>query len=144
MPEHATDRPVDATGTRRRVQALARRLAGGQVPPDFADRVRRLYDQLWNVTPVGLAADRARAAARRFGWVSPLAWDDHEIDVPAATPDLGERTGTRAQALTEDSDWLLRFGYPFDVAAERLGITPASLKRARERAREAARQAVAA
>ena len=160
---------VDATGTRRRIQALGfightRAALAAQlgttadhltyalyqphVPEDLARRVRRVYNELWDVVPAGAAADRARASARHNRWVSPLAWDDDDIDDPAAVPQMGERTGDRAAALKEDSDWLLRFGYPLEVAAERLGVTAVYLRRARERARRAgrerARRAVAA
>jgi hypothetical protein len=104
---------VDATGTRRRIQALVAmgwslsRLAGRSgmhrtnfsllihatgVRADTARKVRELYDDLWKqAPPVASARDRisvekSRAWAARQGWVSPLAWDDTEIDDPSARP----------------------------------------------------------
>ena len=96
-------RRVDATGTRRRIQALAAngwpltwlsarlglssdvmgaRLGRTYVTPETAEQVRRLYDDLWDVAPPASTRDekgatsRARTFARRHGWVPPLAWDD--------------------------------------------------------------------
>lgn len=95
---------IDATGTRRRIQALcalgwsrpemAARLGVGPrsmghyltvatVTTSTAARVRRLYDEL--AMHAG-SSQRVRAHARRQGWVPPLAWDDDEIDNPAARP----------------------------------------------------------
>ncbi|OLZ72531.1 hypothetical protein AVW11_03825 [Streptomyces amritsarensis] len=104
---------VNATGTRRRIQAL---MAMGwpqvhlaaQIPchdryvseivrcqdgvlSRTAHRVATAYDRLWNQDPVqhGVPADRAnyvrRLAARR-GWPPPAAWDDDVIDDPQASP----------------------------------------------------------
>lgn len=113
---------VDATGTRRRLQALATlgwtidRLAAhaglDRQPLDSAlngarrgvlartaHAVADLYDQLWDTPPPAgtpyqdAAATRARARARAAGWLPPLTWDEDTIDDPAATPTL---TGDRA------------------------------------------------
>jgi transcriptional regulator with XRE-family HTH domain len=105
--------PVDATGTRRRIQALvamgwsqskiAARLGvqptnlgktmnGDKVHAATARAVRALYDELWDRQPPEVthhdrvAASRARNHARTHDWVSPLAWDDDEIDDPQARP----------------------------------------------------------
>lgn len=108
---------VDATGTRRRLQALVavgwsgaelmRRI--GVIGTDFPklahrDRVlarteravRALYDQLWDAAPPASTrfarATRSRAlsfAAAR-GWAPPMAWDDATIDDPAARAATGE------------------------------------------------------
>jgi len=113
---------VDATGARRRLQALvaighsqsalARRL--GQLPSNFTatmtrgqvtaatDRaVRALYDGLWDASPDEsthrgrISASRARNYARERGWPPPLGWDEPEIDDPAAGPAEGWRRGGR-------------------------------------------------
>ena len=96
---------VDGTGTRRRLQALAfmghadqtlarelgistarvRKLlhGAGRIRPTTASRVARLYDQLWQLP--GTSRPAALTAQAR-GWVSPLAWEDDEIDDPTARP----------------------------------------------------------
>jgi hypothetical protein len=101
--------PVEAAGTRRRLQALAAAgythhslaVAAGVLPNHFAEivhgrervrastarRVRELYDELWNVPPpAGTAAVRAQRRAARLGWMPAGAWEDGEIDDPAAGP----------------------------------------------------------
>ena len=126
---------VDATGTRRRLQALvaighsqsalARRL--GQLPSNFAaamtrrqvtaatDRaVRALYDELWDAAPDEsthrgrICASRARNHARERGW--PLGWDEPEIDDPAAGPAEGwqrsDRTAIPSRELAEDAEFV--------------------------------------
>lgn len=71
--------------SRSRVSNIIRNTRQG-VLPETAKAVSALYDDLWDVIPVGTGANRARAAAARKGWVSPLAWDDDAIDNPNATP----------------------------------------------------------
>ena len=107
----------DAAGTRRRLQALVRggwslglmsarlgctrqvlRLTlhrSERVTAATARAVRELYDELWDQPPPEgtrfekRAATMARRYARERGWVPPLAWDDDEIDDPAAVPAPG-------------------------------------------------------
>ncbi|MFI7294019.1 hypothetical protein [Streptomyces sp. NPDC050121] len=160
---------VDATGTRRRLQALVangwpqQRL--GQelgfnhyrqvwemirkeaVAVATVRQVRDLYDALWNVDPASRdIAPRYIAQAKRIAgansWVPPGAWDDDYIDSPAAVPDLGETVSAYA-ALSEDALWLMgEHGYTREQAAHRLGITSRHLERALSWAR--AEQEVAA
>ncbi len=101
---------VDATGTRRRLQALAaigwslaeqsRRLgwhdstahsvaARKWVWIETAEKVRALYDEL-AMTPG--TNKRASNDAARKGWPPPLAWSDEELDDPNATPATLEHT----------------------------------------------------
>lgn len=97
---------IDATGTRRRLQALAARgwptaylaerlgrhvrhlprmRAAELVTARGARKVRDLYAELWDkVPPASAESRRARALARRRGWVPPMAWDD--IDDPSESP----------------------------------------------------------
>jgi len=117
----APSAPVDATGTRRRLQALVAtgwtqaQLAAqlGMLPGNFgammrraqvtagtARAVRQLYDRLWDQPPdpqewrAKISASRARNHAAVSGWPPPLAWDDEAIDDPAAVPADGwQRTG---------------------------------------------------
>lgn len=101
---------VDATGTRRRVQAL---IAFGWPLPLIADllqvswslrhvaeldlvsrdlqlRTRQIYSRLSMIPPAGHCPPhqtaRARSYARRRSWDPPFAWDDDTIDDPAAQP----------------------------------------------------------
>lgn len=101
-------RSIDATGTRRRIEALmaigwpagelGRRLGGvtfqqinifrtePRVSPTTAARVAGLYEQLWNQEPVPTtrgertAVSRARSFARTRGFAPPMAWDDIDLD----------------------------------------------------------------
>ncbi len=123
----AAGTPVDAGGTRRRLQALVRigwsqaRLGGqlGITPPGLGAMMRRqqvtagtarsvaaLYDRLWNQQPPQAthhekaAASRARNYARARGWAPPLAWDEDQLDAPAGQPANGwqRRAGGRRTA----------------------------------------------
>lgn len=110
---------TDATGTRRRVQALAAvgwpqaalaaRLGttkgnlsatvnGTRVRAGTARAVRGLYEELWDAPPPQgtrwerTASTSARHRAERQGWAPPLAWND-DIDDPAASPAEGWKRG---------------------------------------------------
>ncbi|GAA0969977.1 hypothetical protein GCM10009555_018090 [Acrocarpospora macrocephala] len=126
--------PVDATGTRRRVQALvalgwslselARRI--GWIPTNMptlahpatttvqaatARLVRDLYNQLsMHPAPVGGSATRARRMAETKGWLPPLAWDDDLIDLPDA--DLKTEVERRAADMDDEESsrcWSARY-----------------------------------
>lgn len=104
---------VDATGSRRRLQALVavgwsqRRLAArlGVDPTNMtslmkrprvlatrARAIRELYEELWDTEPecrstqerLGVARSKEFAAARK--WAKPMDWDDETIDDPDARP----------------------------------------------------------
>lgn len=102
----APNRPIDATGTRRRIQALMvlgwplrtimadklgyspksypHRLATApRVTPGLAKRVAALYDEL-SMTPG--PSKRTRNRALQAGFLPPLAWDDDRIDDPTYQP----------------------------------------------------------
>lgn len=98
---------IDATGTRRRIQALhvlgysdreiADRLGKtfqevhkmrsllARILPGTAEAVARVYEQLWDKPSIGPHAAKVRALAARKGWHPPMAWDD--IDNPDDDPD---------------------------------------------------------
>lgn len=155
---------IDATGTRRRLQALvaigwpqselARRIGvdkltindqvHAKTPTAYgstAQAVRDLYDRLWNVDPASRGVKprwsiEARAIAESNGWAPPAAWDDDYIDSPAAVADLGEHAD-RYTAIAEDAHWLIATqGYTRAQAANRLGITSRHLERALTRVRQ--------
>jgi hypothetical protein len=110
---------VDATGTRRRLQALvaigwthtalaaelcrsatslARSMTSETVTPKTARQVSDLYDRLWDNRPQHAtdeeltAVNAARALAARHGWPPPMAWDDIDKDPSpcADPPDLSD------------------------------------------------------
>jgi hypothetical protein len=116
---------VDATGTRRRLQALIaigwpaelladqlgrrpnslhRSMNGESVTARTAHEVATLYQQLWNSSPPvatdeqQAAADAARAHAVAQGWLPPLAWDDIDAD---PTPPASTAEGPRRDDIDE-------------------------------------------
>lgn len=146
---------VDATGARRRLQALVvvgwsqSRLAQmvGMTPASLgllihgrrdrvlvstAAAVQRLYDAHWAAGPVPTnRAERSgfvrvRAAAVERGWVPAMAWDDDMIDDPAAQPCMGDVI-TGVPARVADAIELLDSGEIPEQIAGRLGVTLATL-----------------
>lgn len=112
---NATGQPlmVDATGTRRRLQALMalgwslpaiaerlgdrgpnvrRLLSVERLTRRFADRIATVYDALCMTRPAGhdrtsnAAIARTRIFAARRGWLPPLAWDDIDTDPEPVQP----------------------------------------------------------
>jgi DNA-binding CsgD family transcriptional regulator len=149
---------IDATGTRRRVQALVRigwpmkELAGRlgvsfQNVYDYTtrDKVRRstaakvagLYDEL-SMLPGPSTSAAKRALAK--GWPPPLAFDDENLDDPAARPmhDLrGHDPGRPVDTdLQERVLVLTRAGLSAAEISVRLGTNPRYVQRVRARARQ--------
>lgn len=147
---HLAGRPlsVDATGTRRRVQALAAigvplrqvaatsRVGLGQLADvangryarvhlATADAVRRAYRAHAGRPAVDNVTAR-RAAAKR--WAPPAAWD--AIDDPAAQP-IGVGASSTARRPSHETAaehaHLSAFGLTDETIADRLGMKPASL-----------------
>lgn len=153
---------VDATGTHRRLQALAtlgwsdsklatrlgmagcnyaRMMRTDRVYARTAAAVRALYDQLWDVPPPEddhrdrIAASRARNRATRLRWAPPLAWDDDTIDDPSARAHGVERAQQRRRdALIEDVTELVQQGATVASACARLGVQRSNLERTLHRA----------
>jgi hypothetical protein len=147
---------ADATGTRRRLQALvaigwhraelARRLHLGpsqfkallrrrRVAAGTAAAVEALYDRIWDQWPGGACAERARRYAAALGWPVPMAWDEEDLDDPAAGPAAGWRRPARATwcagDLAEDAGFIIATqGCGRALAAERLGVTKDALDQA--------------
>lgn len=126
-----------------------------RVTVETAAKIRRLYDDLWNTpapqrTPSEReAARRIREAAERDGWLPGAAWNDDEIDSPAAVPVEGWKRGRErkirpAADLIEDAEHLLGFGQSFEMVAARLGVTPDGLEKALARAARRGRGAASA
>ncbi|MFE3657231.1 hypothetical protein [Streptomyces sp. NPDC059165] len=147
---------VDATGTIRRIRALAgightlvslaqrigmtedriSSLACGSVDvvtPAESRAVASLYKQL-STTPG--PSVRSRNDARRKGWHGPLAWDD--IDDPAATPDIDEHADKRGRKARVDDATVIQLtkqGLTAEQIAWKLGCHTRTVIRARGRAR---------
>lgn len=104
---------IDATGTKRRLQALcyvgwtwvaiadelgifaanvSRLIHHDKVTKRFAGQVAAMYDRVWDQTPPAteVGRKRARNRAKKAGWVGPLDWDDDTIDNPDALPAVTE------------------------------------------------------
>lgn len=149
---------VDATGTRRRLQALValgytREWIAGQIGVESgnlavitgrrrsitvatARAVLDLYERYWSTPGPNV---RARRRAVRLGWAPPLAWDDDTIDDPNAQPAGMEpepqRGGGTARIVENYHDtWDYHLG-DLTVAAHRLGITYDSLSQVLSRAK---------
>ncbi|MFF7250429.1 hypothetical protein ACFZBU_41930 [Embleya sp. NPDC008237] len=139
---------VDATGTRRRLQALtamahpmddlARRLnmdrarvatlfTAENVRAGDAARVRVLYDTL-QMSP-GREPMAARFAELK-AWAPPLAWDDQRIDDPTASPDHGPapKARTRRRYVADEVRHLRGLNESFEAIAGTLDLTPDYLR----------------
>ena len=140
--DNRKDAYVDATGSRRRLQALAVNgwssyyLGGrlGHAHPatvqDIAkgktltirlrtkDAIKDLYDELWDQPGTNV---RAANIAKGKGWLPALAWDDDLIDRPEYEPaDVRRRgiSGGGSGLTLEDIEDARRQGY---VSAEQIG-----------------------
>lgn len=149
--------PVDATGTRRRLQALGavgwscmkiapylgidasgvvRARTAVRVHARRAREVAAVYDRLWDrPPPMGTVAERAAATrARRFaaerGWPPPLAWDDDSIDDPAAEPEGAGYAPPAMGKLPEPAEiqHLVQGGDSIEVLADRYGVNVRSIR----------------
>lgn len=142
---------VEATGTRRRLQALA---AGGWPTSELAARlhtsqsgVRRLledghlcsaatrarvielYDELWDrPAPPSKASRIARRRAQARRWWPPLAWDDDTIDDPTAAP-ANPTPGPLWAQRVENIEWLLATSEVLATVCARLGVGSEALQR---------------
>ncbi|MFL6163585.1 MAG: hypothetical protein ACJ74U_15355 [Jatrophihabitantaceae bacterium] len=165
QPEQATPAGgtlVDATGTRRRLQALvaigwplpilavqldmtasnsAALLQRARVTRSTADKAAALYDRLWDSSPLQASPEdtaavaAAQAHAQKHGWAPPMAWDDETIDDPTAEPDLGERVRRSKLPPAEELRFLLDAGESEDMIASRFGVKLSAVRRALQRDR---------
>jgi hypothetical protein len=121
----------------RNPQLLSRLASGAHqtVSVKLASQISALHESLWDKR--GPSA-RAGKLARARGWAPTQAWDDDQIDDPAAAPQ-GIRPAAssrcdRIAALLENSEELMREqGLTLDQAAERLGVSRNTLERCRLR-----------
>lgn len=146
---------VNATGTHRRIQALAATgwplariaarigvrpsnmntlLAQDRVTVRMARTVRGVYDQLWDKQPTTAnsyeagGVRRARNLAASKGWAPPLAWDDDTIDDPDTLPALGGRE-LKKDTVADDVEFLAKTGAGREEIAARLGTTWAAIEK---------------
>jgi lambda repressor-like predicted transcriptional regulator len=139
--DNRRDGYIDATGSRRRLQALAvngwptrnlakqlgqkhattvQDIASGKTPTirlRTMDAVRDLYEQLWDQPgPSKRTADIAKGK----GWLPALAWDDDLIDLPEhEADDVRRPVRTKWSGVTlEDIEEAREQGY---VSAEQIG-----------------------
>jgi hypothetical protein len=155
---------IDATGTRRRLQALQvlgwsqRRLAEllgtqqvvvgkvarGQsefVRVATARRVRDLYERIWDQQPPAStkrerqSATNARRAAAARGWAPPMAWDDDTIDDPKAKPEgTGVSKGRGKLPADDEIKFLIEGGDSIETIAVRFGAKATAVRQRLHRA----------
>lgn len=156
VPRPAARKPslqhVDATGTRRRLQALLRigwsceelgpllgvsasRMAqlmkAEQVTLATRARVIAVYRRLEDTQ--GPSSRNVRRA-ERAGWPRPVDWDGMDIDDPTVAPDAVKRA-PRPLVVAEETEFLTGMGVARHVIAEQLGLNVESLERTLARAR---------
>ncbi|MFJ7782218.1 hypothetical protein ACIQY8_05820 [Streptomyces albidoflavus] len=165
-----TDRPsltpgsrVDATGARRRIQALVamgwpvshlegrlgihRRQLTHLTHADRAaiatvEKVAERYRMVHTLDPLQHGVPQqvsnfARSVARRNGWHGPAAWED--IDDPACEPEIDERPagpGRPEQIDDERVRLLVRDGHSNSQIAVRLGCSKRAVERSRNRTKQ--------
>jgi transcriptional regulator with XRE-family HTH domain len=143
--EPAPGKYLDATGTRRRLQALraigwsaraiaeaagagetsVERICNGQpaVRAVVAAKIRKVYETLSQTpAPASRSASRAKGYAAAHGWPPPAAWDDDEIDDPTAQAHLAIALNfhERAQLRREEIEHLAWCGHEPEQILDRL------------------------
>lgn len=155
LTDQRGDRYVDATGSRRRLQALAALGWSGQdmagylgrcdkqnvlhimagrnaaVRGYMADDIRRMYDDLWDRQG---SSERTRRWAAARGFCVPMAWDDDSIDDPAAEPH-GQQRASRLGLRADDVEELLAMGETREAIAMRFEVKRAAVDQVLSRAR---------
>ena len=157
---------VDATGTRRRLQALIylgwtmeqlgadigasatavyRSLRNPKVSADRAASVAELYDRLWDQRPRAATpherttASKARNMAAARGWAPPMAWDDDTIDDPNAKPEGAGMAFRGKLPHPDEVAWLhYELGETVQALAMRFDVEVDSVRQALGRAGKAA------
>ena len=146
--DNRRDAYIDATGSRRRLQALAvngwstrnlatqlghnhattvQDIASGKTPTirlRSMDAIRDLYERLWDQPG---PSQRTAAIAKAKGWLPALAWDDDLIDRPDHQPEdvrRGKVNGGGSGITLEDIEEAREQGYETaQQVAWRLGVS---------------------
>lgn len=151
-------RSVDATGTRRRVQALAAIgwsvmeqarqlgvaemairgiLAKTSIWASTATRHAALYDRLIALPPpTGRGPTAARTHAAKHGWAPPSAWFD--IDDPDEQPDFGGDGRMSAAEKLAEFEWLTSLGVAEPEALRQVDWTREAMEKHLERQKKEA------
>jgi hypothetical protein len=139
-------RAVDATGSRRRIQALAvagfpirviaeqlgtqigplhRAVNGKRLAAVKAREIARVYRRLRFADPARYGVDLRQSArvarmARAKGWSGPEAWETADMDDPGALPTEPDpyRPLASYEAIAEDALWVLATAGPDTPPAE--------------------------
>ena len=106
--------------------ALVLSQAGTWISQYKHDKVKEVYEQLWNRPGPAPLTSRARAANR--GYLPPLAWDEESIDDPSAEPETGDAIA-KGDALVEDVEFLIRTGAAAEEIEQRTGMEWPSIER---------------
>jgi hypothetical protein len=77
-------------------------------------------------------------SAQRADYPTPFAWEDVDIDDPAAVSDVGPRVRISGAARIAEVEWQLAVGESLEMACKQVGIDPLSLDKARWRLSKAA------
>jgi transcriptional regulator with XRE-family HTH domain len=154
--ELAAGARIPSVGTTRRIHALVAvgwslskiAAAVGALPANFtavahgrrdvtvrtAQAIADLYDAWWDTKPPTdtkadlIAYRRSLNYAAEHGWPPPLAWDDDEIDDPAATPAVDELTRRRSVVVPEDIEWMFDNGATVAEMCARLKVAKDSIE----------------
>lgn len=146
---------VDATGTKRRLQALmtvgwpAGHLGSllnlhpvhvrglhrqSKVYATTAHAMAVTYNRLWDKNPEHygvskMVANRSRSYGRANGWPPPAAWDDDALDDPTQGPDLGNAATVKlAEYRRSEIEFLNSFGVSEHEIAQRLDMHVTSVR----------------
>lgn len=103
------------------------------------DRVKELYDLLWNTKGPATAVSLNRASVAAYA--PPMAWDDETMDDPNATPNTNpvpqtaddgdtDTSSRRMKNLVEDVEFLITTGVAWEHIPARLNTGAFALERA--------------
>jgi len=99
------------------------------------EAMARVYDQLWDKPG---PSKKAIKNAAKLGYLPPLAWDDDDIDNPAAVPSnqklpKGEKREANRAAFIEEVEFLAGSGMMLPQIAQALGVTEDAVEKRLER-----------